>query len=841
MSAIGYRLTVYDGPLYYTGSTVLIPAAGAIHGDQFKVTTQATGSASGYFPYMRIPRGNNGQFNLENARSSVGTYNVELLDAKISASNNANRWVSAFIGDTNAKLSIVGKKAYIEETVNSGSTWSPFFVGRINQIDLSSPLTLNFEIGDSLEILKQTIFSLPPNVGYVAFKSQLPVGGFTKTISASSNAFISASTALDIANIRWSGPNATDRWIELTSAAVNRGDNFWLKGNGYGIGAAAGNLFGVLNGQNTYRCQISSSAGINYYQVDFVQTPANIKESDVIQPIKTIRVVALPTNDPQYSAISTLATGSYTSNIRIYRTLGDTGEEIEPFYLNTTPYQLIRDICDGKFFAQNANTAKILYNSASLAGLETSNVLPTLLFRIGEQMEAVEFLERYICKPFSIGYTFEAALSGSIPVSQLRFFSTKQPTSLTGVATLDADDIISNVDKGWSTTEPLMYVGGRFYVENKRIINRTTLANNPDMDTNPTTISNYTSIIGLDQVTDASYRVTEIDFNAIRGLDNATFNPTANISNISSVNWARGLAERMMMSIYNRQKAGNPLITFQCVRNANTNSVKVGDFVLVNLDVLPNQATHLRGGTRLYQIMEKTANGLTVDLTLADSGVNETMTAPTLGTVTSPRANTATFDVTTTQSASVEIDYAVTTTSDSAPVESSVNWLFFAKASINTTTQSFTISNIPEGRKIFIRVRAVAPDASDVKLPSSYVVSAGTSLSNITAPSAVSVTNITSRAATVSWTNTNTFYTLQVYLASPAGTPDTPIIELPPESTTYRLTGLQLNSSTSHTVGVRYSDAYKGFSAFTTASFTAAGTAPTLDAPASNVLYISGE
>jgi len=843
MATIGYRLTVYDGPLYYTGSTVLTPAPSSSHSSSFKITSFQSGSVAGFAPYMRIPQGNPGEFNLETARSSVGTYTVEMLDARTvtSASNNANRWVTAFIGDANAKLSIIGKKGYIEETTDSGSTWNPFFVGRINSINLTSPLTYAFEFGDSLEILKQKIFSLPPNVSYASFKSALPIGGITNTISLSSASFISASTPLAISNVRWSGPTATDRWITLTAAAVNRDDNFWLKGNGYGIGAAIGNIFGVLNGQNKYRCAISSSGAINYYQVDFVQTPANIKESDLIQPIETIRVVELPQNDPQYSAISTLPTGSTAKNIIIYRVLGDEGDEIEPFYLNTTPYQLIRDICDGKFFVQTANTAKIPYNSASLAALETGSQLPKMLFRIEEEMEAVEFLEKHICLPYSLGYTFDTVLSGSVPLSQIRFFSTQIPSSSTGIATLDADDIISNVDKSWETTEPLLYVQGNYYTENRRIISRKTIANNPDVDTSPTTLNGYSSIIGLDNVTDSTYEAVTVDFNGIRGLDASTFNPSATINNVPAINWAKGTAERFLMQIYNRKKSGNPRVQFQCVRNANTTAIKVGDFVFVNLDVLPNQATRIRGGTRLYQVMQKVPNGLTVDFLLADSGVNTTMATPTLGTVTSPRANTATFNVTTTESASVEIQYAVTSTSDSAPAESSAQWLLFAKQNINNTTATITISNLPEGRKIFIRVRATANDNSEIKLPSGYAVSAGTDLTNISAPSNISVTNITSRAATVSWTNTNTFYSLQVYLASPAGTPDTPIIELPPESSTYRLTGLQLNSSTSHTVGVRYADAYKGFSPFVTSSFTAAGTAPTLDAPAANILYITGD
>jgi len=851
MATIGYRLTVYDGPLYYTGSTVLTPAPNSSHSSSFQITSFPSGSVYEYAPYLRLPQGTTGEFSLETARSSIGTYAIEMLDARTvtSASNNENRWITAFIGDATAKLSIIGKKAFLEETIDSGSTWNPFFIGRINNINLTSPLTYTFEIGDALEILKQKIFSLPPDVNYVSFKTKLPVGGLTNTVALSAESYISASFPLDIQSIRWSGPSATDRWITVTSNAINRPDNFWLKGNGTATGAAVGNIFGVLNGQNKYRCIISSSTGINYYQVDFVQTPANISISKDFQPIQQIRVVALPTNDPQYVPISTLPTssesvlsppGTTQRNIIVYRTLGDTGTDVEPFYLNTTPYQLIRDICDGKFFAQTANTAKIPYNSASLAALETGSALPTMLFRIEEPMEAVEFIEKHICLPYSLGYTFDSVLSESVPVSQIRFFSTKQPTSLAGIRTLDASDIVSNQDKSWASTEPLLYVRGNYYTETRRIVDLTTIANDPNSDTSPTVTNGYSSIIGLENVTDSSYKALEIEYNGIRGIDAGANASTATINNISATAWAKGKAEQFLMNIYSRRKSGNPRVQFKCVRNSNTEAIKVGDFVLVNLDVLPNQATRIRGGIRLYQVVQRNPEGLTVDFLLADSGVNETMTTPTLGTVTSPQANTATFNITTTQSASVEIEYAVVNTGDSAPAQSSAVWLLFSKQNINNTTQTITISNLPEGRRIFIRVRATSGDTTDIKLPSAYAVSAGTILTNINAPTNVSVTNITERAGTVSWTNTNTFYAIQVYLANPAGTPNTFIIELPRESTTYRLTGLQLNSSTSNTVGIRYTDAYKGFSPFASASFTAAGTAPQLDAPAANILYIKG-
>ena len=52
------------------------------------------------------------------------------------------------------------------------------------------------------------------------------------------------------------------------------------------------------------------------------------------------------------------------------------------------------------------------------------------------------------------------------------------------------------------------------------------------------------------------------------------------------------------------------------------------------------------------------------------------------------------------------------------------------------------------------------------------------------------------------------------------------------------LIGLNENTSTSHTVGVRYVDSFGGFSSMASASFVASGSATKLDAPAALTLYI---
>jgi len=77
-----------------------------------------------------------------------------------------------------------------------------------------------------------------------------------------------------------------------------------------------------------------------------------------------------------------------------------------------------------------------------------------------------------------------------------------------------------------------------------------------------------------------------------------------------------GRAVAYLKKYFDRNQFGNPLVQLTCIRNATTNGLKVGDFVLVDVDVLPNQALHTRGGTRIYQIVQKNVDGIQIEFNL---------------------------------------------------------------------------------------------------------------------------------------------------------------------------------------------------------------------------------
>ena len=292
---IGYRMTVFDGPLYYTGSTVITPATGAPHSEAFRITTLPSGSIAGYAPYMRVPKGNRGSLDVRAGTSTVGQYSVEILDARVSTANDS-RWITAFIGDNNSNLTIIGKKTVIEETLDNGATWTPYFVGRINNITLNSNLTYVFELGDPLELLKDTIFNTEPAVSYSSFKSVLPIG-YTKNVTViDSGSTVVLADGLQVETVTTSNASNLDRYFKLDKTSVNRIDNNFdtstlINGNTYFIGT-------TYAGTQGYRALVLNNGQYYVYKIILLRTPNNVRTDLSAQKIETIGIAELDKQDP---------------------------------------------------------------------------------------------------------------------------------------------------------------------------------------------------------------------------------------------------------------------------------------------------------------------------------------------------------------------------------------------------------------------------------------------------------------------------------------------------------------------------------------------------------------
>jgi hypothetical protein len=455
-------------------------------------------------------------------------------------------------------------------------------------------------------------------------------------------------------------------------------------------------------------------------------------------------------------------------------------------------------------------------------------------------MPAVEFLEKFAFAPYSVGYTMEPALESGVPVCRLRTYSTAQPSSLSGLRTISGSEVQADLPS-WNVEQPISYVSAKYYEEYETRITENS-SENATEQTEPTkqVEHSYVAANSTDGgvVLNSDIKKIELDMNGVRAFVplNAQSN---NYYGVTPQAFTEGRAREFANAVFHRYKSGISTVILKTLRTSNTNAMQIGDFVLVEVDVLPNQATRTRGGTRLMQILNKYAVGVVWEFELLDSGVNVAMAAPTVGAPSTPNRAEVQVSITTSERALVEVQFAATETGASQPSGDDRLWSTGTQRVINTASATVTLSGLPEGKRIWVRARCIAPLDEGMKLNSQWVVGGSVILANIATPSSVVADRITSRSAHIRWTNTDVDLPIQLWLASPAGTPDTLIVQLPAGSTSYVLRGLNKNTSTSHRVGVRYFDQYQGNGAFGTADFTATGTAPILDAPASLTIFNS--
>lgn len=823
-----YRATVYAPRSGSSESTPLRPASGSPHNSDFVVSTK---TLSGSFAYMGIPQGKRGTFGLPQFSLEVGQYAIPLFDVRTSPTgSNINRFVTAYLGDTSGSLRLVGRKVYIEESLDDGASFNPFFVGRITEFNLRDELSYEMVVRDAIEELKTPIFDSYPAVQYGVYVAELPkglTGAVQPTIQRNLAYFkpltLKAKYTRDYDGQRVFGVLGSSMDSRLNDAASVL--TYQPPANAIlGTPSLTGS-----RGQDVVRASIS---GIGDFQVSAVRWhKRNVDSTRVI--MTDFGTIELDRNDSEYTAGASLTLNT-TYDFNFYR-------QGEIFWLSgVNPTTVVRDICQGRFFTRYASAyvPTIAYDTSSLSTVDAAIAVDSASFQITEKMEAIEFLEKYFCRPFSVGMAMEPALSGSVPISQIRFFTTAVPTStdLTSSITITDADVIVGESLEWSPGRPSRKFVGKYYTDYLydvagQVADKIPAQEAKIFDTVPS------EVIYLDFAdTDTDVNPYEVDFNGIRRV--------VSLSDKQGEIGDDPETERLVMKLLDahvqRFQSGPPHVTLVCRRSTNINNCRVGDFVLVEVEVLPNSATHTRGGTRVMQIVGKHPLGTTVTLDLVDVAINQTNATPTLGTITGNGINRLTTSVTSSVPCRLHVQMASVGNGGSLPAAGSPLWSTVMTGYVGSGSQTYTFGNAYAGSTHYIRARAETY-TGETKLPSPWATNAtGYNQNTISAPSGLTVTEVNRKTALVSWTNTATG-SVEVWLASPASSASTDltrIVSIPPLSQYFRLSGLDLNSSPSHSVAVRYRGEFGGYSTFTSASFVASGSGSVLSALDSLIVYV---
>ena len=130
--------------------------------DALIYSTVATDSA----PYVAdLPQGDGSEVTPLTGDTVMGTFTITVIDANPTATpigliGQTGGIVTSQLADTQGRQQLLSRRAYIEKSIDNGSTWSLWVAGYVNRIRLVSDATYEFTIGDSRRLeTASTIFT----------------------------------------------------------------------------------------------------------------------------------------------------------------------------------------------------------------------------------------------------------------------------------------------------------------------------------------------------------------------------------------------------------------------------------------------------------------------------------------------------------------------------------------------------------------------------------------------------------------------------------------------------------------------------------------------------------
>lgn len=819
-----YRMTLYASvsPTNPNETTVLTPAASAPHTGSFQVATKQ--GISGYAPYLGIPRGGGSKVELPESQTSIGEFSVDLYDFR-TGTNNAERFVSAFIGDSERANQLVGRKAVIEESLDGGSSWSVFYVGRVYDCVLKDAQTYTMKIRDVAQGLKIPLFDRTTYddslISYLAYEMLFPIGFNTRVGTIAADTLFTA-TITNVANVPatefgsgYSGQVFTfsvdsDYWYnerniitpKLTEAAKKFND---VASTGYFESNCVGVMYNVTQG---------STKEVTVGELFPKRSTSGL---DFLSGFKALARFAYP--------LSGWVKGDV---VQFYFKSRVPEQNARLWLKDVHPVQLWKDILDGKFFGSGSDGTspfRMPYDSAAMTALLTDAAIqPTgSTFAIEKPTTVNEFIEKHICLPYGLAYGVRQVGTDSV----IYPFKTSLPSTLPSYTITD-DDVNVEEPLDWTPGRPLTSVTYTFY------------ATEPNF--NPTNFqeSNGEAFKETPWVTpwynpDGAYAgggSLAVDAIGVRFVGFAYELDQGNVQN---------MANRNLANLVSRFGNGTPEIGMTVRRTGVIASSSVGDWVILDIERLPDANTNRRGGPRLAQVVEKTPMIGGYLMRFLDGGLTSSMATPTINSLALHPSSSqygVRASVTTTESSSVRVEYAAVAVGASAPAQTSLAWTYARQEPFAVQTKNVDVWNVPTSRSIWLRVRADSPTNATLKLPSAWVVSStSVTTSGTIAPSGLTITGITQGFATASWTNGSP-QAIELLIANPSGSvPTASLAVLESGSTKYVLSGLNEYSSSTFTVGVRH---IQPLSAMVTASFNASGTIGQLPSMSFFMVYRSG-
>lgn len=818
-----YRMTVYEDD----GVTVLTPRAGAPHSDQFKVATAA--GVTGFQPYMLPPTGRRGRVDPLKLSADTGWLVVGLLDPAVS-STQAERWVTAFIGDALGENQLVGKPCLVEESTDGGGSWSNFFTGRIQRPGAPGRSVFTFQLRDRSEDQNTRIFTQNPRgVSYANPASLLPLGlpfqygghpqvqklpGVIRDWSFTGRG---SGKRLEIDDTLISGRDTDgiarvivkdlkDRLVRPSDGEPHAGPVKHARIHlewGANVGQAWPARFSDALVKGTVRGSAAQPTTGDFDPVQFEEDGA------VFFLFRNIALAALDPADPDYVALPVDGT-----QVDFWISGYGRPSETAPLLLDYVhPVQLWKDILDGKFGPHDDTGQPLVtipYDASAFSALIADTSIPQGRWSIEGPEKMNDWVEDNILLPYGLTWRVDAD-NQVVPVDM------RMPTAIPGTTIVEADlaedPPVWEQDRGGA----LAFASAEYYIDRITPPSDVMGAGGGFPDIVPTRLEESRLLVqvqvGRIDVTDAEFQFKASGYRAADRVLQKLFDQT------QEVYVPRQLQKRLdgLRSPFGQ---GPATISAVFVRTANVTGCFPGDLRVLDISI-PNAASVQRTGQRVVRCVGRQEDGPRLRLEFLDLGASLVAVTPTLGTLrltTGSTLHDAEVDVTRNASGDdVVLEYAVTSTAvGTRPGATDAAWTFAQRV----TADGFApIGSLPSDRRIWVRGRSEgAPNQA--KIPSAWVFPTPGSVDTaaLSAPTGFSVSPSGCSAA-AGWTNTEAAETIELLL-------DGVTYDILPPGVAQRVFE-GLVTSTQYVFGVRYIDGFGGTSPLVTDTQTTSGTPDT--------------
>lgn len=826
-----YRLTLYLPRVEdATEATVLTPAAGAPHSDQFIVTT-ASGVA-GAQPYLELPTGRVGSFDPVSRKLSVGNLSISLLDPRTTAGGaNASRWATAFVGDAKGRLRLKGCKFLLERALDGNSaSLAPYFAGRVRDVTLDGVQRLKLDLKDTADSLQRNCFTGVPDatITNAAMAALMPIGvpitfgNITATprlTGTLSGAFTVANPAVRTAKLTLDATQS-GWWAAMITKALSD----FAQGGAPRLVVAT--VPGVGNVTLEWHARfvistrlITGGSAIKHFALDSIFVTTRV--GDPVGNIPTLTTtgvtfyIAPPADQPPSKSV--------------------------PLLINDVhPVQLAADIIDGKYSVTSSGATVSLGTRDTSGGGPWATLLAdpsfgTCRFIIEKPWKASDFLEQQLCLGFGFGLAIDA--SGRVNPFDLR------KGAFTSGGSIDDTDLVTDDPVEWmdSRDGAITAVEHHSYADAPR--NADDLANLQDQypDLSPTMLVTTDNVIlvanDLSTLADVGEKVVKIDALGLRlGV------PTDTVAGEIDANTGEAKSNAFSNNII--AAVNDFLVPFQSGTlkfsagyrlGGAGGAVRVGQFRSVNHTKLPNPATNQRGGARLALCIGRTESGPKARLEWLDFGPQTATSAPSLGGLAADVGDPLSISVAVTASVStdvVEIWAAVTETSvGSAPATTADAWTRVGECTGSATVRC---GPFPGGKRVWFRGRAHADGAPAAVTAWAYPSPAYLDLGALGVASSLTSSNLFANRVDLAWALADATKDVELFKtpgAAPGAWTEAMKIFNLSAGTTRKRVG-DLTASTQYTFGVRVRDSIGGWSTMATLTLTTSSTLGTAPRPA---------